>query len=53
MRGGVGRNRRDVLEVGDVHARVVVEDDAGVEDVARVKYVFDLAHELHALLAPF
>jgi hypothetical protein len=46
-------NRCHVLEIGYVHTGVVVEYDAGVENVTGVEQVLDFAHELHALSAPF
>ncbi len=45
-------NRCDVLEIGDVNPRIVIEDDSGIQDVRRVKNVFDFSHEFHALSAP-
>ncbi len=45
-----GRHRLEVFKVG---VRVVVEDDAGVEQVVRVEQLLDRAHQVGGFLAPF
>jgi hypothetical protein len=45
-----GRHGFEVFEVG---VRVVVEDDAGVEQVFRVEQLLDVAHQVSGFLAPF
>ena len=45
-----GRHRLDIFEV---RFRVVVEDDAGIEQVARIEQRLDFPHQSIRLLAPF
>jgi hypothetical protein len=44
--------RCDMLKIGDMNPRVVVQNDSGVENVSWIKNVFDFPHQLHSFLTP-